>query len=268
MPRAVAAVLLLLVMAVPVEPVRAEALSYRVLDLLKAYMTQSAVSYEFNISGLAPISADEAADRRRQIKADNLIDIHVEAPIHASGGWFLLRDFYPVLCFLQDQIVEACVYGLGLKWSGECEQEYFEESPSPSNPATPVVACSLTALSGTGIAAYGKAYFLGRPPFTFMGYLPHREYVSGMGMLEPGTLIWEAADRTDPETPDYLERCVTISYQSHAVEDAPLKAEERCDAYRIDAKAGRIVHLKGANALGDLLMNVYQDTGIALSEGE
>lgn len=237
-------------------------------DLLKLLMTRASgriASYEFNIDRLERMDAYDRAIARENVPSQVIRRFRLSVPTHGDEGWFLIGSDESVLCFVVEQEVHSCVHGLGQR-GADCRSEHVGNRDW-------AVVCEVTALTGTGIYGSGKAYFVAGAPFTYLGYLPDYEYLASNWYTADqidrdaptGTLSWNAEDRSDPETPGYIDRCITIKFTPDEVKGQPVRSEERCEAYRIDAKAGRIVHLRGTDSTGAFLMGVYEDVGHTLS---
>ena len=254
--------LVLLLTGVQTESSGADLFHRGILTLLKYRISEDVASYDFAIDSLVPLDGSEAAAFRRRMTAGDTTDIQISTEAHGSNGWFLIRTWEPTLCFVADDAVHACVYGLGQRYGASCAEQ-------PAGNLRYVLACKVTVLTGTGVFGTGTAYFAMRPPFMFLGYLPGYEFYSSTwytSVLDDdeglvGQLVWTAEDRSNPETPGYIDRCITIRFKPFEIKGQLFQSKERCEAYRIDLDAGSIVHLSGRSSIGGLLMNTYKREG-------
>ena len=252
--------------AVWVTPVAAEPLNQDLLQLLARPLAVRIESYEFGIDGLKRMDPFDGSVARENAPGQFIRRFQMSVPTRGDRGWFLIASDDPILCFVAEQRVHSCVHGLGKRGGADCRNTYV------GNDGWAVV-CKVTTLAGTGLHGSGKAYFVDGVPLTYLGYLSDHEYLTSDRYAareiirddEIGTLSWRAEDRSDPETPGYIDRCITIRFTPDEVKGQPVRSKERCEAYRIDAKAGRIVHLRGTDSTGAFLMEAYKDVGHMLS---
>lgn len=198
------------------------------------------------------ISTAVLVERAGLSKPDGAVTVYLD---DRGAGYLIATGSDFLLCNVNDDTVRSCflipVHG---HEGMECEDTVFEQRETGLT--NRLLICNRVSLTGTGLYAEGKLYFLANRDLEYLGYLPTREYISGWGFAGAATLDTRT-DRSKLVTSGVLQRCVTIEFTTgeDTGDDA---SREVCEGYRIDPVAKRIVHESGRNALAANLIDVYR----------